>query len=349
MDTLLVYSGCIIIVMIIIIYIGVIVLMCYYKNPEGDEYENGEERSIVTHKTLGRRGDMGNQIFQLACIIAAGERSDAKIILPKTIDELPINKLFDLKRFEIRDINTDMTYYEYDNYENIIIPKDGRRYDIRGYRQAYKYFDEMREEICKIFTPKNEIIDEVKKNIPNEYIAVHIRKGDYIKLIHNIPLLREFRRCQMEYYKKGINKLRETYPDCQLIVCTDSPEWVTPLLGELDSKAILSPIIENISPKFIDFCVLYLADAVVMSNSTYSWWACYLRGGRQIISPTPWWDPDGFIGTALGLDGPYLQYPEWWLLDADNGKVVREPHGKNKEDTNGDTLSVYKFARVMLI
>lgn len=305
--------------------------------------------SIVTSTCLGTRGDMGNQIFQLACIISASKRSRSNVILPTRLLTLPINTLFNLSMFEFKDITPDATFYEYDNYENIIIPDDGRIYDIRGYRQAYKYFEDNAHDIRTIFTPKSEILNKVRDIVPSQYMAIHIRKGDYIKPMHKIPLLREFRRCQLEYYKAGIRKLREVYPDHILIICTDSPNWVSPLLKHLDPNAILSSTIADIDPKFSDFCTLYLANAVVISNSTYSWMASYLNPDRLIICPSPWWDPDGFVGTALGLDGSYLHYPNWWILDADTGDLIREPYRINKVDTNSDTLALYKLVRGLLI
>jgi hypothetical protein len=242
-------------------------------------------------------------------------------------------------------LTPEATFYEYDNYEEIQIPPDGRIYEIRGYRQAYRYFEDIASNIRQTFIPRQSILDEVRVILPNYYIAVHIRRGDYIKAMHAIPLLREFKTCTLEYYKAGIRLLREKYPDCPLLVCTDSPNWVKPILSELDSNAILAPIPENMLSKFSDFCTLYLAEAVVMSNSTYSWWASYLRNNRLIICPSPWWDPSGFVGTAMGLDGPYLHYPEWILLNADTGQSVKEP----QFDTNKDTLNLYKLLRGLII
>lgn len=348
------FVGYIILSLLILGYIGIIIIMYVLRNPKFsiNNYQNiKSNKSIVTYTYLGKRGDMGNQMFQLACIIAAGRRSNADVIFPTKISDLPIIKLFDLTKFEWKNIIPNVTFYEYDNYEPIVIPSDGKKYNISGYRQAYKYFDDCDVIIREIFTPRLDIIASVQAVVPNEYIAVHIRKGDYIKFIHKIPLLREFRQCQLNYYKQGIKKLREKYGDCPLLICTDSPKWVSPILNDLDSKAVLAPIIQNIDPKFSDFCILYLSLGNVISNSTFGWWASYLRSERLIICPSPWWDPKGFIGTAIGLDGPYLHHPNWLLLDTDTGKIVREPHSKigEKIDTNNETLNLYKLVRGMLL
>lgn len=342
-------AGFIMLIIIIVVYFAVIFILYINKNPQPTDVNI--VNSVITHTSIGTRGDMGNQIFQLACVIATGQRSNATIVLPTRMLSLPIMELFDLTQFEIKDVIPNAVFREYDNYEEIRIPSDGRIYDIRGYRQAYKYFDDYSPFIRQIFTPKSYIMNAVKTMTPPRYISIHIRKGDYIKFIHKIPLLREFRRCQLDYYKKGILKLRTKYPDYPLLVCTDSPKWVSSLLSELDSNAILAPTIPNISPKFTDFVILLQSDALVISNSTFSWWAAYLNPGRIVICPSPWWDPSGFIGTSMSLDGPYLHYPDWYLFDTDTGDLIRHPKSTTgeKDDNNTETLNIYRLFRGMLL
>ena len=301
--------------------------------------------STITYTSIGKRGDTGNQMFQIACAVAAADRSNAKLVLPTTFSKLPIYELFDLKDLRLQDVQVDNYYREQDNYEHIIVPSDGLTYDIRGYRQATKYFDAYAIKIRQLFTPKAEHLEKMRAVLPQQYIAVHIRRGDYVKAMHKIPLLREFRRCQLAYYQAAIKLLRKTYPSCPILICTDSTKWVQSLLTQLDTNAILAPIPVDIKPKIADFCTLYLANSIVISNSTYSWWAAYLNNKREIIAPTPWWDPDGFIGTAYRLHGNWLHFPEMQLLDADTGEA------RTVENITDDTepLLLYKLIRGMLI
>lgn len=334
----------------VLVYILVFAVLFWRQNPSSNPSEPDIE-STATYTYLGKRGDMGNQLFEIATLVAAGKRSQAKVVLPMRTKSLPLTSLFDLTSIEWKDVIPDAAYSEYSNYEVIQVPSDGRTYDIYGYRQSYKYFEDYAEDIRRLFTPRAEILDEVRAVLPPAYIVVHIRRGDYIKVIHNVPLLREFRRCQLDYYKGGIQKLRELYPEYPLLICTDSPEWAKPLLPELDPKAELAPVIKDIDPKYSDFCTLYLANAIVMSNSTFSWWAAYLQTDRLVIAPSPWWDPDGFIGTAMALDSPHLHHPDWWLLDTDTGVIVRTPHSKigERPDLDHETLSITKLIRGMIV
>lgn len=334
---------------IFFVLLGLVLLVIFISlvtvNPQPIDGQTSDTLSIVTYTSLGKRGDMGNQMFQIACLLSAAKRSNAKVVLPTTITKLPIYELFDLSDIAVEDVKVNDYYSEYDNYEAINIPKTGQVYDIRGYRQATKYFADNSNAIRQLFTPKQELLDKMKAVLPKEYIAVHIRRGDYMKFMHKVPLLREFRRCQLTYYVSAIKKLRETYSNCPVLICTDSPAWVTPLLSQLDKQAMLAPIPDNIKPKFADFCTLYLASAVVMSNSTYSWWAAYLRADRPIIAPTPWWDPDGFIGSAYRLHGNWLYFENMQLLDADTGV---ECSMESRHD-NTPVLPLYKIIRGAII
>ncbi len=342
--------GICILILIVIIYVGSLILLYVRQNPQPG-IAHTKTKSRVTHSHIGKRGDMGNQIFQLACLIAAGTKSNAEIILPTRISSLGVYQLFDLSAYHIEDVIVDENFYEYDNYEDIIIPSDGKTYNICGYRQAYRYFDDHAHLIRAVFTPKVSLIEEVQKITPPEYIAIHIRRGDYIKMIHKVPLLREFRQCQLDYYKAAVKILRDKYPNIPLLVCTDSPSYIVPLLKELDSNAMIAPICDDVSPKFTDFITLYKAKALAISNSTYSWMSAYLQPGRLVICPTPWWDPDGFIGTALSLSGPYLHHPDWLLLNADTGSIIRQPHSSkgNLPDNQHETVNMYRLIRGLLV
>ena len=352
MYNILWYSGCVIICLIVIIYI-----IAYFgvdsNNSNTNVSYNITIPSTITHSHIGLRGDMGNQMFQLATLYATARKSQAKMVLPPQLQTLPLYQLCNLNHYDRADLNPDHIFHEFSNMEDINVPADGRNYDIRGYRQCYQYFDNYADDIRQLLKPKEKILNQVSQHLPCTYIALHIRKGDYVKLMHKIPLFREFRQCQLAYYINAIKKIREYYPIAPIVVCTDSVDWVTPIMSQLDSNCMLAPTIDNISPKFSDFCTLYLANAVIISNSTYSWMAAYLNHdkNRPVICPTPWWDPDGFIGKSMALDGPYLHYPPWWLLDTDNGAIIREPQSNigNRCDNQNETLNIYRFIRGCIV
>jgi hypothetical protein len=347
----------IILSLIVIISLIIVLLMKWRTFTISNSSLSNPSKSIVTSTYLGRRGDMGNQLFQIACLLGAAKRSNAMVKLPSYLAMLPIAQLFDLTHL-IEDVTPDHHIYEHYNYESLIIPQDGKVYDIHGYRQAYRYFQDCEQEVRTLLKPNPLILERVRKELPDKFIAVHIRKGDYVKWMHRIPLLREYKQCQIAYYKHAIDYLKSLHPGLPVIICTDSPDYVQPYLKELGAS--LAPTITDISPKLSDFCTLYLAQAVVISNSTYSWMAAYLSNVNRdkhstecstaesvskVVCPSPWWDPDGFVGTGLALDGPYLHYPGWTFMDPETGELV----DKQRDDCDSDTLSIYRLIRGFLV
>lgn len=358
-------------IFILVIVIVFIIPYCNVpstKNIEKDDFSDAEiSLGVVTNRDL--YGDMGNNIFQIACLIG----TKGKVVLPTKITLLPIYNLFDLSKFELKDYNFDKLnktpiyshdftnleksenfkeHYEFENYAKINIEKNINIINnIRGYRQCYKYFDHDKLEIQKIFTPNKYMLELVKEKLPKKYIAIHIRRGDYIKFIHNFDILKEFKRCEYIYFQNAIQLLQKEYlflKDVPILVCTDSPKLVD--ISFFGPNAQLAPMVENVSGKFSDFITLYLSNAIVISNSTYSWWAAYLKD-KPTVCPSPWWDPRGFPGKALGLDGPYLHYPSWWLLDPETGDLIREPNSKKgeKEDISDNVPKFFKYLRGMFV
>lgn len=287
----------------------------------------------VTSTSLGKRGNLGNQLFQIACLIG----TEQKVVLPTVLKNLKITQLFDLD-FEFDDLQQiDHVYHEYDNYEKITIPAINRNFDIRGYRQAFLYFDHVKDVVRNKLVIKKTWLKQMKAVLPDSYIAVHIRKGDYIKPMHSIPMLQEFKRCLNTYYQKGVLTLQEKLGNLPVIICSDDPEWAQTIISGTLAQQPIDPVIA-------DFCTMYLATGLVISNSTFSWWAAYLKD-KSVVAPDPWWDPKGFIGTSLGLDGPYLHHPDWIIADAETGEIVT----KKKTMKDKETLNVYRLFRGLII
>lgn len=347
------YSLVIIIIIVIIIIVIVYYLYAARKYLNNDLLRGGNlssdnsivgtsdfKKTIITHNKIGERGDMGNQLFQLAMLYSTGKDNNIEVIISPKTQALPLNTLFALEKFRQEELTPTVEIYESANYQKLDIPFDGQIYNIHGYRQAYQYFDHHQKEICKLLQPREEILGKVRESLREKvgnrsYLAVHIRRGDYIKAMHKYRTFREFTRCSLIYYQQAIKNLRENplFKESPILVCTDSPDYVKPFLEELDDNISLAPVIQGISPKFTDFCVLYLANGIVMSNSTYSWMAAYLGQDdyynlsepREVICPSPWWDKEGFIAQKLEINGNYLMYRKWIIMDAVSGQLLKHP------------------------
>ena len=321
----------------LILFIGIVLLFLLFwlyslltANPPSRTEETLPPTVTFTLTRLGSQGDMGNQLFQLATAYAASLDSQARLVLPTKALTLPLHELFELN-FTYQDLEITGIYREMSNYDSLA-PSQAGVYDIRGYRQNYRYFDEHRSEIQALFRPKLTLLQKVREKLPSKYIAVHIRRGDYYKLIHSFELFKEFIHCDLTYYQAGIEHLREVLQDqeCPVLVSTDDRDWLFPHLSQLDAYATLAPLVEGVSPKFSDFLSLYASDGIVIANSTYSWWAAYLRD-RPTVAPSAWWEPGSFIGSTLALHGPFLQCPSWKTLNPRAGVTEPPPLDRSEQ------------------
>lgn len=154
------------------------------------------------------------------------------------------------------------------------------------YLQDEKYFKDYKEDIKKIYGNKIH-----PKGI--DMISLHIRRGDYVNNPFYVDLTKT------DYYDKAIAE----FPDEKFLVfCADRQEGSD---DEADRKWCL----EYLSKKGIDFVfgegkteiddmnLMASCKGHIMANSSFSWWASYLGGGK-VVAPLQWFT-DGISRITL--------------------------------------------------
>lgn len=169
---------------------------------------------------------------------------------------------------------------------------------IRGYFQTYKYADEVSDEIKNLLVLRNsskwfkEMIAEVQKLNP---IAVHMRRGDYLALENEFGIL------DVSFFSGIIaGNLYHEGHSRPIWIFTDSPELVrTEIIGTVLERGTLI-IPPSDSPSSESLLLISRCSTIIMSNSTFSWWAAYLSDlNTQVFAPSKWFkgkkDPDLLI------------------------------------------------------
>jgi hypothetical protein len=295
-----------------------------------------EKNSTITYNKLGKKGNTGNQLFEIASTLGIAYKNKCKVIFPRIVESDILN-LFDLKLpFTHFDINVDEIIPEYDNYEDIIIPDDNKIYELSGYRQTWKYFDTIKDHIIDTIVVKPKLIEEFKSIVKDKYwISLHVRRTDSVT---NGPLS-GFSIPQVQYYKSAIEYIRKsTVEDMKIIVSTDDPEWVKMHLNF--TNMILNPFSGKESSKEMDFINLYLSDYSVIGVSTFSWWASYLNPKKKIVCcPSPWWNPDKIITRMFSLQHSPITDKSWTHLHPDTG-IIHDtyPYNSNYSKTKSSIL-----------
>lgn len=333
----------IILILIICIYVAKLIL----NNPTGPK-EHKAYNSIITHKSLGKRGQTGNQFFQLACLIGISERNGSKIVIPTSIQKLPIAKIIDLDNFHIEDIKTTHKYRELENYENIYIP-DNRVYDIRGYRQDYRYFIHCEHKVKELLEPKDELVEKVKPFIPDKpYCVIHIRKG-YDKIWTNfLHITTSLYTLPDQYYIGAVETIRNLYGDIDIYICTDDRKKCESLRQTIGAE--FSPNMDGVPGDVADFMFMYFSEYLVISNSTFSWWPAYLRTREITICPKEWWYELGLPNKLADLSSWLLYYYDWVIID-NNGSKSRDRISKDQvnNDTTNNVLTAVKTIRGIIV
>jgi len=250
---------------------------------------------MLTHKSIGYNGRLGNQMFQYAALKSQALRLNVGCYLPnhtaikpdgcfdytnnKWIQyELDLHKCFKISAPLLNKTENNL-YIENDFlYENRILEVLDNT-AIEGYFQSYKYFDDYKDEILKEFTFKDEILNKCKLEI-SKYtnpVAIHIRRGDQVGLhsMWNVSL---------EYIQSALEQFSDE--EYTFLIFSDDIKWCKKIFPE-------GVVFMEDNNQYEDLCLMSLCNHNVISNSSYSWWAAYLNQfkNKKVVVPSNWFIP----------------------------------------------------------
>jgi hypothetical protein len=250
------------------------------------------------------QGGLGNQMFQIATTYALAKRNNdtcgfdfEKCYTPlqgHTSTKYEKNIFKNITKIE--KLIPSKTYFE-PKFSYTEIPYSPNIL-LNGYFQSNLYFNDFEDEIINLFHFSDDDINTVKdflkkinkKNLP--ITVIHIRRGDYLlnSDFHSI--------CTKEYYLNSIDKLSDS---CYIFI-SDDIIWVK---NEFKNQNFF--YFESGS-EILDLTLMTIADNVVISNSSFSWWGAYLNRNKNktIIAPKDWFGDKGPKDT-------HTLIPEKWI------------------------------------
>ena len=109
-------------------------------------------------------------------------------------------------------------------------------------------------------------------------VGLHVRRGDYV-LNQD-----QYRLVGVEFAKKALNYFEK---DTTCIVFSDDIAWCKKNLNFRDNIFFVEGKTE-----IFDFYFMTLLDDIIISNSTFSWWAAYLNKNKnkKVIAPKKWFE-----------------------------------------------------------
>lgn len=273
-------------------------------------------------KTLGSYGRLGNQMFQYAALRGIATLSNRKWKIPMRgtgTDDYGLFEVFKMNSVTEENLITNENYANFviKNYECVLdtyldvlkFKYPNNNIDLSGnYFQSWIYFEHIKEEIRKDFTIKEKYTEQ----IDDDYIFLHIRRGDYTKLQQFHPL------CPMEYYEKALS----FYPDDITVkIFSDDLEWCKNTFKNnrfiiknhnvyFENQIKLPTGIEKSSNPYYDLYSMSMAKGAIIANSSLSWWGAWLikNNTYPIIAPDPW------FGANLNHNTKDLIPPTWKII-----------------------------------
>ncbi|MBE6534667.1 MAG: alpha-1,2-fucosyltransferase [Ruminococcaceae bacterium] len=171
-----------------------------------------------------------------------------------------------------------------------------------GYWQTSKYFKDYRNDLLKLFLPKDGFskveLDLFSMLQKENSVAVHIRKGDFTnssvrKVGHLLPI---------SYYKNSMDFFRKKIEKTSFFIVSDDPEWARLQFGGLSDVKFIADY--NNGSMLTDlFCIANCKHGI-MSASTFSWWGNWLRRDAGLVVV-----PSGLYYNE------FFYEPEWIKID----------------------------------
>jgi hypothetical protein len=155
------------------------------------------------------------------------------------------------------------------------------KYVGRYFFQSERLF---KKDVLKNLEFKENYVKEAEKFISkyqNFYkVAVHIRLGDFGKfyICGENPIL------PFDYFHRQIRWFLENRENPFFIFLSDEPDKIKNEFSYLGDKMVIS---EN--PYQVDFIIITMCDAAIISCSSFSWWGAYFMKKRDIVfAPKNW-------------------------------------------------------------
>lgn len=250
---------------------------------------------MITYLNLGKKGNLGNQLFQIASTVSIAKQNNHNCGFPEWrysssfINALPVSSLEERYKTILEE------KYEY----NEIVLREGN-YNLNGWFQSEKYFD--RESVKKQFEFKPKLIAKIKLKYRNElskdHILISVRRGDFVNHPYYFQL-------DYKYYLLAITTQFSNWEKRSLIFTSDD-------IGYCKTHFSIFPnavFIENTTA--IEQLVLgSLCTDFIISNSTFSWWLAWLgeKEDSKIIRPI-----QNFRGEFRLKNNDKDYFPERWV------------------------------------
>ncbi len=246
------------------------------------------------------RGGLGNQLFITAHVIAHSLRYnipyciEAKVENPHDSDP----NFYSLPFVNYSDSEINLPLFNEREYTYTELPFiDNVKFS--GYFQSWKYFDQYRKEILELFG-----FDKIKNS--GNFCAIHYRFGDYVKFPTIHPIISK------EYLNNAIAIMKDSGYE-NFLVFSDSVDESKKVIEQIktDNKGFCNlKFTYGKGDALTTLKAIAACNAIVMSNSTFSFWSQYINPNpdKLVTAPKKW------FGEAMNHDTKDLYQPHFIII-----------------------------------
>jgi hypothetical protein len=157
-----------------------------------------------------------------------------------------------------------------------------------GYWQSPLYFDGISSIIKDMFafpSPQDENLKWVKRMESCNSVAIHVRRGDYVNAKSFAGI------CDVNYYKKAIDVVMRKIANPEFYIFSNDIEWCVQFIAPMIKSHPLCYVTNNTGKdSFWDIFLMSKCHALILANSSFSWWSAYLNSSDSslIVTPGKW-------------------------------------------------------------
>jgi hypothetical protein len=266
---------------------------------------------MITFSKLGYLGRLGNQLFEIASTIGLARKYDHEYIFPEWQyakyfkSAFPVGQVSDASPINERHFH----------YHDWPISQNGN-YDLKGYLQSEKYWQQSDQQIRELFTFREDFSQDLRNRFIAAFqkpvIAVYIRRGDYV----GNP---NYAQLPVTYYVHALFKQFPNWLQYNILFISDDLPYCRIYFNQLPNAYFTDGLNE-----IEHLCLMSQCDHFIIANSTFGWWGAWLgeKAGSKIVRP------------AYHFDGPMLMkdskdiYPQRWTVFDHKQSVAIMPENK---------------------
>lgn len=232
------------------------------------------------------KGQLGNQMFQIATATSLALDNDAVVVCPDLAISNKWNIPTNYKKvfFRVETVRKGSIKSKY--FDPLIIFRPiayKPNMHIEGWFQSEKYFDHHRKEILELFAPSEKIhtyLTTRYADILSHPCTVALHHRCYLK---EDPTQTTHPTQTIGYFYKAIAHYPE---DALFVVCSNDIDWCKRNFADIPRNFVY---IEN-EPHYHDLFLMSMCKHNIVSNSSFSWWSAYLNVNpdKIITAPKRW-------------------------------------------------------------